>query len=456
MTNKGIFIIAAVSSVALLFALNMLQVDISDEFNETETMAMAPISLGNPAAAATLQTRRPVPPRAEAPIPPQPAIYNQKIEIGNGDTLAKLLVRAGVDRTDAHYAIEAMSEYYDPRRIRRGQDITLTFESAPSAADARTTTQPDTFIGFAIEPDYKTEVRIARAEDGNFRAEQRAKKLDRVPVRAEGTIDSSLYIAGRDAGVPPVIIARMIRLLSWDVDFQRDIRDGDTFEVMYERVFDKAGKPVYDGAVTYAAMTLSGKRINIYRYELDDGSVDYFDENGKASRKALMRTPIDGARMSSTFGKRKHPILGYTRMHKGVDFAAPTGTPIYAAGNGTVAFAGRHGGYGNYIKIRHNGTFETAYAHMKGFARGIRTGERVEQGQIIGYVGTTGRSTGPHLHYEVLNGGKQVNPLRVKMPTGRSLEGKALAKFLEFRDKQDVFLAKLRDKGTEVAASGTD
>ena len=456
MTNKGIFIIAAVSSVALLFALNTLQVDIGDELNEKETMAMAPISLGNPAAAATLQTRRPVPPRAEAPIPPQPAIYNQKIEIGNGDTLAQLLVRAGVDRTDAHYAIEAMSEYYDPRRIRRGQDITLTFESAPSSADARTTSQQDTFIGFAIEPDYKTEVRIARAEDGNFRAEQRAKKLDRVPVRAEGKIDSSLYIAGRDAGVPPVIIARMIRLLSWDVDFQRDIRGGDSFEVMFERVFDKSGKPVYDGAVTYAAMTLSGKQINIYRYELEDGSVDYFDENGKASRKALMRNPIDGARMSSTFGKRRHPILGYTRMHKGVDFAAPTGTPIYAAGNGTVAFAGRHGGYGNYIKIRHNGTFETAYAHMKGFARGIRTGKRVEQGQIIGYVGTTGRSTGPHLHYEVLTGGKQVNPLRIKMPTGRSLEGKALAKFLEFREKQDVFLANLRDKGTEVAASGTD
>ncbi len=456
MTNKGIFIIAAVSSVALLFALNTLQVEIGDELNEKDTMAMAPISLGNPAAAATLQTRRPVPPRAEAPIPPQPAIYNQKIEIGNGDTLAQLLVRAGVDRTEAHYAIEAMSEYYDPRRIRRGQDITLTFESAPSSADARTTSQPDTFIGFAIEPDYKTEVRIARAEDGNFRAEQRAKKLDHVPVRAEGKIDSSLYIAGRDAGVPPVIIARMIRLLSWDVDFQRDIRDGDTFEVMYERVFDKSGKAVYDGAVTYAAMTLSGKRINIYRYELDDGTVDYFDENGKASRKALMRTPIDGARMSSTFGKRKHPILGYTRMHKGVDFAAPTGTPIYAAGNGTVAFAGRHGGYGNYIKIRHNGTFETAYAHMKGFARGIRTGKRVEQGQIIGYVGTTGRSTGPHLHYEVLSSGKQVNPLRIKMPSGRSLEGKALARFLEFREQQDQFLAKLRDKGTEVAASGNN
>lgn len=454
MTNKGIFILAAVSSVALLSALNLLQLDIGEYLPETNTMAMAPISIGNPAAAATLQTRRPLTPQMTAPAPAQPAIYNQRIEVGNGDTLAKLLVNAGVERTDAHYAIKALSEYYNPRRIRHGQDLTLTFESAPLSVDARTQTKADNFIGFAIEPDYKTEVRVARTAEGDFRAEQHAKKLDRVPVRAEGKIENSLYVAGRDAGVPAVVIARMIRLMSWDVDFQRDIRAGDSFEVMYERVFDKDGTPVYNGAVTFAAITLSGKRINIYRHELDDGSVDYFDENGKASRKALMRTPIDGARLSSTFGKRKHPILGYTRMHKGVDFAAPSGTPIYAAGNGTVAYAGRKGGYGNYIRIRHNGTFETAYAHMKGFASGIRTGKRIEQGQIIGYVGTTGRSTGPHLHYEVMTGGKQVNPLRVKMPSGRTLEGTELTRFLEHRKKQDQMLASL--KGTEVAATGTE
>jgi murein DD-endopeptidase MepM/ murein hydrolase activator NlpD len=454
MTNKGIFVLAAASSVALLFALNMLQVDLGKDLPDTETMAMAPISLGNPAAAAILQTRRPQPPKSAIPVAPQPAIYNQRIEVGNGDTLAELLVGAGVDRTDAHYAIKALSEYYNPRRIRRGQDVTLTFESAPLSVDARTQIKNDTFIGMAIEPDYKTQVRVARTADGDFRAEQHAKKLEHVPTRAEGVIENSLYVAGRDAGVPAVVIARMIRLLSWDVDFQRDIRSGDSFEVMYERVIDKSGKPVYDGAVTYAALTLSGKRINIYRHELEDGTVDYFDETGKASRKALMRTPIDGARLSSTFGKRKHPILGFTRMHKGVDFAAPSGTPIYAAGNGTVVYAGRKGGYGNYLRVRHNGTFETAYAHLKGFARGVRTGKRVEQGQIIGYVGTTGNSTGPHLHYEVMTGGKQVNPLRVKMPSGRTLDGKELARFLEHREEQDRLLASL--KGTEVAASGSN
>jgi murein DD-endopeptidase MepM/ murein hydrolase activator NlpD len=453
MTNRGIFILSAVSSIALVVALNVLQVDISDELSDSETMAMAPISLGNPAAAATLQTRRPVPPKSTPPTISQPAVYHQRIEVGQGDTLAELLVNAGVDRTEAHYAIKALSEYYNPRRIRNGQDLTLTFESAPLAVDARTQTESDTFIGMALEPDYKTEVRVAKTADGNFQAEQLEKELQRKPVHAAGTIENSLYVAGRDAGVPAVVIARMIRLLSWDVDFQRDIRTGDGFEVMYERVLDASGKAVYNGAVTYAALTLSGKRINVYRYTLDDGTVDYFDEAGKASRKALMRTPIDGARLSSTFGKRQHPILGYTRMHKGVDFAAPTGTPIYAAGNGTVAFAGQKGGYGNYLLLRHNGTYETAYAHLNGYARGIRTGKRVEQGQIIGYVGTTGRSTGPHLHYEVLMGGNQVNPLRVKMPSGRTLEGKELVGFQKFRAEQDRQLASL--KGTEIAATSS-
>ncbi|MFB0952156.1 MAG: peptidoglycan DD-metalloendopeptidase family protein [Rhodospirillales bacterium] len=455
MTNKGIFVNAATSAVALLFAMNVVQVDLSsDEQSDTKTMALAQILLSNPAMAATLQTRRPVTPFQE-PIPAAlPAIYNQRLEVGNGDTLAKILMKAGVDRTEAHYAIKALTEYYNPRRIRRGQELTLTFESAPLFVDTHTQANSDTFIGFALEPDYKTEVRVSRKATGDFKAEQRTKKLDRKPVHAEGTIKNSLYVAGRDAGVPAVIIARLIRLLSWDVDFQRDIRKGDAFEVMYESVSDKHGKPVYNGAVTFAALTLSGKQITVYRHELKDGNVDYFDADGKASRKALMRTPIDGARLSSTFGKRQHPILGYTRMHKGVDFAAPRGTPIYAAGNGTVVYAGRKGGYGNYIKLRHNGTYETAYAHLKGFARGVSLGKRVEQGQVIGYVGTTGRSTGPHLHYEVMMSNKQVNPLRVRMPSGKTLKGKDLARFKAFRQAQDRILASL--KTTEVATRGND
>lgn len=456
MTNKGIIAVAAASTLGLVATLNFLQFETDQNLQGGETVALAPISLGNPAAAATLQTRHAVPPLEERAPAALPAIYTQRIEVGKGDTLAELLVTAGVDRVDAHYAIQAMAKYYSPRRIRRGQEIALTFRSAPLVIDAKTGPAPqDTFLGFSIEPDYKTEVRVSRAEDGGFNAEEHAKVLNRVPVRAAGEITNSLYVSGRDQGVPAVVIARLIRLLSWDVDFQRDIRTGDTFEVMYERVLNESGKPVYNGSVLFASLTLSGKRISLYRHELADGDIDYFDEEGKASRKALMRTPIDGARLSSTFGARKHPILGYTKIHKGVDFAAPSGTPIYAAGNGTVVYAGRKGGYGNYIKLRHNGTFETAYAHMKGFARNVRTGSRVEQGQIIGYVGTTGRSTGPHLHYEVLQKGAQVNPLKIKMPSGRALKGKELAQFQKFRAEQDRLFASL-ETNVEVAATKAD
>jgi murein DD-endopeptidase MepM/ murein hydrolase activator NlpD len=189
--------------------------------------------------------------------------------------------------------------------------------------------------------------------------------------------------------------------------------------------------------VLFASLTLSGKKKAIYRFKGDDGHTEYFDEEGRSAQKALMRTPIDGARLSSGFGQRRHPILGYNKMHRGVDFAAPSGTPIYAAGNGTIVYAGRKGGYGNYIRIRHNGNYDTAYAHMTGFARGMRVGRRVNQGQVIGYVGTTGRSTGPHLHYEVLRQGQQVNPMRIRMPSGRTLAGAEMKRFQGLRAALD-------------------
>jgi len=249
-----------------------------------------------------------------------------------------------------------------------------------------------------------------------------------------GEIDSSLYLAGRKAGVPDAMLAELIRAFSWDVDFQRDVREGDGFEVMFEQAVDADGRAVHAGPMRFAALTLSGKRHAIYLHTTGDGDTDYFDERGKSARKALMRTPIDGARLSSGFGSRRHPILGYTKMHRGVDFAAPQGTPIYAAGNGTVVAAGPNGAYGNYIQIRHNGEYSTAYAHLRAFARGVGKGKRVAQGQIIGYVGTTGRSTGPHLHYEILVRGARTNPMKVRMPSGRALAGDELKKFEETRD----------------------
>lgn len=212
----------------------------------------------------------------------------------------------------------------------------------------------------------------------------------------------------------------MIRIYSYQVDFQRDIKEGDKFEILYETYKTEDGDFARYGDILYANLAIDGKKIPVYRYENKDGQVDYYGEDGMTFKKTLMRTPVDGARMSSGFGMRRHPISGYTKMHKGIDFAVAMGTPIYAAGDGTVEISGRKGAYGNYVRIRHNNEMKTAYAHMQKIAKGITPGQKVKQGQIIGYVGTTGRSTGPHLHYEVLLKNKPVNPNSVKLPTDRS------------------------------------
>jgi murein DD-endopeptidase MepM/ murein hydrolase activator NlpD len=221
----------------------------------------------------------------------------------------------------------------------------------------------------------------------------------------------------------------MIRVLSYDVDFQRDVQAGDSFAVMLEQYVDKKGKVVREGDLLYAGMTLSGNPISLYRYVDGNGVPDYYNTKGESVKKALLKTPVNGAKLSSGYGNRKHPILGFNKMHKGVDFAAPTGTPIMAAGAGVIEQAGPNGAYGNYVRIRHSSGYSTAYAHMSRFAQGIRAGKRIDQGQIIGFVGSTGRSTGAHLHYEVLVNNDQINPLSIKVPTGTKLAGKELERF---------------------------
>jgi murein DD-endopeptidase MepM/ murein hydrolase activator NlpD len=243
--------------------------------------------------------------------------------------------------------------------------------------------------------------------------------------------------------VPQNVTAELIKLFSWDVDFQRDLRPGDGFETLYDELSLADGSGEVRGSdLLYAALTLSGNVLGAYRFELE-GGVEYFDRNGKSLRKFLLRTPVDGARISSGFGMRMHPILGYSLMHKGVDFAAPIGTPIYAAGDGRVLVAGRNGGYGNYVRIRHNGDYSTAYGHMLRFASGIAPGRRVSQGQVIGYVGTTGRSTGPHLHYEVLRDDAQINPMSVKQAPDTQLAGADLRRFQQEVDRIDRLRARL-------------
>jgi murein DD-endopeptidase MepM/ murein hydrolase activator NlpD len=350
------------------------------------------------------------------------------VSVAKGDTLMKVLTRAGADRNESHQAISALTEVFNPRNLRIGQNVTLHFEASekvqPDAANTPSLTR------VSLNEDVDRQLAAVRTPGAGFTAQETILELDKKLVRAGGVIESSLFLSAAQAGIPTKTIVDLIRIFSYDVDFQREIQPGDSFEVYFERFADEEGKVLKNGAIHWASMTLSGKEVSVYRFKTsDDGFTDYYDSKGRSVKKTLMRTPIDGARLTSGFGKRKHPILGYTKRHTGVDFGARSGTPIMAAGNGLVEVAGRNGGYGNYIRIRHNSEYKTAYAHMKKFAKGVRKGSRVKQGQVIGYVGTTGRSTGPHLHYEVHKGGRQINPLSVKLPAGRKLGGKMLAEF---------------------------
>ncbi|MBO6826359.1 MAG: peptidoglycan DD-metalloendopeptidase family protein [Sneathiella sp.] len=378
-------------------------------------------------------------PQEAAPTTPTIEEVTKTVSVGKGDTLMKLLTRSGATPQESHQAIVALSEKYDPRQLKIGQDIKLSFiKETPPEQSSPETVQ---LISVSLKEDVDRELAAIRKEDG-FSIEETVISLEKEMARAEGVIENSLFLAASKAGLPTRVILDLIRIYSYDVDFQREIQTGDKFEVFFERFVDKDGNPLKEGNVQYAALTLSGEKIALYRYQTpDDKLVDYYSPLGQSVRKTLMRTPIDGARLTSGFGKRKHPILGYTKMHRGADFGAPRGTPIMAAGDGVIEMAGRNGAYGNYVRIRHTDSYKTAYAHMKGFAKGMRKGKRVKQGQTIGYVGTTGRSTGPHLHYEVLKNGRQINPLSVKLPAGRKLKGKILTSFKSFVKKMDIEVA---------------
>ena len=378
-----------------------------------------------------------------------PAPITRVVAVESGDNLMGVLLRAGAERTVAYAAIQSLKGSYDPRRdLNVGDELHITFGpgTVRTVDDTDAATPPDYVLArLTIPVSYDKLIDVSRNEDGGFEANEVERQLERELVQATGKIESSLFVAASAAGIPARVLAELIRVYSFDVDFQRDIWQGDTFELMYEQFRGENGDIVHEGDIHYAKLTLRNAEFPLYRYTTTKGNLDYFNPKGNSVRKTLMRTPIDGARLSSRFGKRKHPILGYTRMHAGVDFAAPRGTPIYAAGNGTIVSAGRNGGYGKYVRIRHNGTYQTAYGHMSKYARSTRRGARVKQGQIIGYVGSTGRSTGPHLHYEVLRNGRQINPRKVRIPSGEKLKGAELEKFIVLRDATDSQFAQLRD-----------
>ena len=362
---------------------------------------------------------------------------HKDIKIKSGQTIAGILQKEGLNGAQAYWATKALSEHYNVRKIRPGQKISIHYRQDQTDAGPQ-----KHFDKLVLKLSPIKEATVKHLGEKEFKADLTEKELfERVHAR-KTQIETTLSGSAARANIPSAIVAEMIRIYSWNVDFQRDIRSGDKIEVLYEAKETKDGNYSQYGNILFANLSIRGRDYPIYRFKMDNGRIDYFEPDGISIRKTLMKTPVDGARISSGFGMRKHPVLGYNKMHKGMDFAAPTGTPIYAAGDGTIERAGRNGGYGNYVKIRHNSKLKTAYAHLHKIKSGIKSGTHVRQGQVIGTVGTTGRSTGPHLHYEVLLNNRQVNPRSVKLPTGEQLKGNELNRFRMLRgDTQQQYVS---------------
>lgn len=358
-------------------------------------------------------------------------------QLKRGETLSGLMSRLDVTALDGAQALMSLTEpdFLDARRVRAGLKVSAYMSG-------------DTLTAFAIETEPGRRLLTKRGKDGTFQGFELESRLTAMPQVISGTIETSLYNQARELGAGDQQVVDFAQVFAYDVDFQREVHPGDKFELAFDVMRDERGEVIKRGDVIFAS--LNGKAINksFYRFTTPDEDVtDYFQANGESATKFLMKTPINGARLSSSFGRRRHPISGYSRLHKGTDFAAPRGTPVFAAGHGTVERASRYGGYGNYVRIKHSKGYKTAYAHLSRYGRGIKSGRRVRQGDIIGYVGSTGASTGPHLHYEVYVRGKAVNAMRLKLPTGRKL---AMAPEI-----LDVFIARRDEIDAAREAAGT-
>ncbi|MDA8791020.1 peptidoglycan DD-metalloendopeptidase family protein, partial [Candidatus Pelagibacter bacterium] len=331
-----------------------------------------------------------------------------------------------VDDKEIQNLKKKLSEKINLNKLNTNQIIYLTIDQADNKIK-----------NFTFQISNKEKIYLTKNEQSNFNQEIILTKLDKKIIYQENTIMQSLYKAATDRKIPANTIIELARIYGFQVDFQRDIRKKDRFQIMYEVFVDENGKTIETGNIIFANLILSGEDNSLYYFD-QEGSIGHYDRNGKSIQKALMKTPINGARLSSSFGMRKHPIDGFNKMHRGTDFAAPMGTPIMASGSGTIKKAGWCGGGGNCVVIRHNSTYETIYAHMSKFAKGIKKGVRVAQGQTIGYVGSTGKSTGPHLHYEVIVNGKKVNSQTLKLPSGKILKGEERKIFETKKIKLDV------------------
>ena len=353
----------------------------------------------------------------------------KKIEhkVSAGETFDKILEEYSVNKSEIEEIKKNLLKKVNLDKLKTDQKIQFTIDQSKNVIK-----------NFIFQLSNTEKIYLTRSEkDGEFNQKILLTKLNKEIVYSENIILQSLYKSALDKKVPNGIIIEFARIYGFQVDFQRDIRKKDSFQIMYEVFKDENGKNIENGNILFANLKLSGESNSLYFFN-KKGSIGHYDKNGKSVKKALMKTPINGARLSSPFGMRKHPIDGFNKMHRGTDFAAPMGTPIMASGDGVIKKAGWCGGGGNCVVIKHNSTYQTVYAHMSKFAKGIRNGVRVRQGQTIGYVGSTGKSTGPHLHYEVIVNGKKINSQTLKLPSGKILKGDDRKLFETNKIKLDV------------------
>ena len=360
---------------------------------------------------------------------------NLNYEIKRGDTIQKILKKLEVQNNEIQNIINQYKKYGNPNQLLAGNEIDIIIEKNLSA-------NKNTIEKFSVPITKSTTIAITKDEDNKITSNKIITKLYKKKILSENIIKKNLYSSAIEVNINPDTIIEFARIFGFEIDFQRDIRKHDYFRIIYEKYFDENGEFIKSGSTLYAHMSVNGREITLYKFG-NDKSYGYFNVNGKSVEKALMKTPINGARLSSSFGLRKHPILGFSKLHTGTDFAAPMGTAIMASGSGTITRAKWCGGGGNCIKIKHNSTYETIYAHMKSFGKGIKVGKKVRQGQIIGYVGSTGMSTGPHLHYEVIINGKKINSQKLKLPSGKVLKDDERKQFEIHRIKIDVLVAEL-------------
>ncbi len=364
----------------------------------------------------------------------KPRYVTKIYKVQKGDTFEDIIGSINLPAQEKKKFYEVIKKQKEIKLLKKNQEVYFKL-------DTKDTLQ---ILEFKLEVDKKRDLVLLRvANKKDFISKIIEKNLIKVLIFKEGRIDSSLYNTATKLGIKPNTIIEFARLYGFQVDFQRDIWKGDSFQIIYEQFENEDGSLIESGDIIYSNLNIQGNDLNLYKFILANKEIDYFDENGKSMRKTLMKTPINGARLSSPFGKRKHPILGFTKMHTGTDFAAPTGTPIMASGDGVVIRAQWCGGGGNCVKIKHNSVYQTVYAHMSKFGRGIKKGVKVKQGQIIGYVGSTGLSTGPHLHYEVIENGKKINSQKLKLPSGKTLKGEQRNRFEVNKIKIDVLKSEL-------------